>query len=98
MIFNGISFICVVFNYELEYEEDGMMQKFFIDVLDVWLLQIVGVLVIDFFQDGSILIFILLFIVWECFDCLYMQINVIGIVIFDNGSEKNVYVKIFIYW
>jgi len=94
---NGTSPIRAVFNYELEYEEDGTTQKFPIDAPDVWPSQTAGVLATDFLQDGSTLIFTLPLTVRERSDRSYTQINAIGTVTFDNGSEKNVYVKIPIY-
>ncbi|MFD2608824.1 serine/threonine protein kinase [Deinococcus taklimakanensis] len=91
---NGAVPAQAVFNYELEYNEAGEVRKFAINAPDVWPSQTSGPLETTFRQEGVTLIFTVPLTVRERLDRTYTQINTIGKVTFDNGSEKNIYVRI----
>jgi|GEM_PF-6392621 len=85
---NGARPINASFQYELEYRENGVLRKLTLPGGDKWT---PSGGTVRFQQRGNQLAFSLPLNVRARTDRRYTSINIIGTVVFDNGSSKRVY-------
>lgn len=89
---NGAEPIEAVFNYELEYQQNGTTQKFMVDAPDHWPSS--SEPVTNFRREGNNLIFTLPLTVKDRTDRRYTSINAIGDIRFSNSSSKRIYERL----